>query len=476
MMKIAWEGDPPPPSWARGLRAAGVAVARPATARSGRGADCLARVIYGQSPPRGHAGQHGVSAQPWIFLGRGERSRPGLQTAVLAGAYDAFPALGAGAIDRLLRRLRELAEADEPPPETPEYVTQSEAGRRLLRSVWRAARTSQPVLLTGETGTGKEVIARLLHRFSPRHEHHFVPINCAAIPNELMEAELFGYSRGAFSGAVQRYDGQLMAAQRGTVFLDEVDDTPLPVQTKLLRVLEDHVVSRLGENEWHRVDFRLIAATNRDLRPLIAGGQFGADLYQRLAIVSIELPPLRERIDDLPLLIDHFVARFAQEEPSAGRRPRVTQVTEEAMTALRRYRWPGNVRELRNVLFAALVGKRGGSELLLSDLPAAVVRGESPILHMPPGTGTPAKPGLFDSDAIERRVGEGRMNLRVAVAELERTALRAALRHADGNATEAARLLGEVGRGRARDPGGTLRAMMRRLRVGGATRPSRRAG
>ena len=151
------------------------------------------------------------------------------------------------------------------------------AQARAMRAFGRrAASVSATVLLTGETGTGKEVVARLIHTWSPRRAKQFVPINCAAIPNELMEAELFGYARGAVSGAVHAYDGLLMAAEGGTVFLDEIDDTPLPVQVKLLRVLEDRTVSRLGESSWRQVDFRVVAATNRDLRPLIAEGRFGA--------------------------------------------------------------------------------------------------------------------------------------------------------------------------------------------------------
>src|SRR4029077_13144196 len=182
------------------------------------------------------------------------------------------------------------------------------------RQAARVAQTSMAVLLTGETGTGKEETARLIHTWSARRDRRFVPINCAAIPDELMEAELFGYARGAFSGAIQRYDGQLMAAAGGTVFLDEIDDTSPETQVKLLRVLEDKVVSRLGENQWHAVDFRLLAATNRDLRALIAAGLFGEDLYERLAIVTIRLAPLRERLDDLPSLTRQLMERFAREQ------------------------------------------------------------------------------------------------------------------------------------------------------------------
>jgi DNA-binding NtrC family response regulator len=324
----------------------------------------------------------------------------------------------------------------------------SEASRRVIAKIAQVAPTSMPVLITGETGTGKEVVARLIHARSPRHGKPLIPINCAAIPNELMEAELFGYARGAFSGAVQRYDGQLMAASGGTVFLDEIDDTPPETQVKLLRVLEDRVVSRLGENAWHEVDFRLIAATNRDLRTLVDAGLFGADLYERLAIVTIHLRPLRERLDDLPELARYFMARFAREQG----RPAVTTISGAAMSALTAYPWPGNVRELRNVIYETLVYKRAGSALLLSDLPRRILKRDK------------FASGSVNRDVIADRMTQGRLNLREEVAALERVALEEALARTGGNAAQAARLLGAVGRGSARDPGGTVRAMMRRLR------------
>jgi len=319
--------------------------------------------------------------------------------------------------------------------------------RSVVRQVARAAQTAMAVLLTGETGTGKEVTARLIHAWSARHDRRFVPINCAAIPDELMEAELFGYARGAFSGAVQAYDGQLMAAAGGTVFLDEIDDTPLETQVKLLRVLEDRVVSRLGENDWHEVDFRIVAATNRDLEPLVAAGRFGADLYERLAIVRIHLAPLRERIDDLPALIRHFLDRFAKE----NRRPPIDSIRPEALRALSAYPWPGNIRELRNAIFETLVYKRAGREILLSDLPARVFRAPA------------RRESLVDGSSVRQRLRSGSLNLREEIRALERTALAAALDESGGNATAAARLLGAVGRGASRDPGGTVRAMKRRL-------------
>jgi DNA-binding NtrC family response regulator len=346
-----------------------------------------------------------------------------------------------------MARLEELLTPEPPPPAADHVVQNSGASQAVVRQAARAARTSMAVLLTGETGTGKEVTARLIHAWSPRHDRRFVPINCAAIPDDLMEAELFGYARGAFSGAVQAYDGQLMAAAGGTVFLDEIDDTPLETQVKLLRVLEDHVVNRLGENEWHEVDFRIVAATNRDLVPLVAAGRFGADLYERLAIVQIRLAPLRERIDDLPALARHFLDRFARE----NHQPRIDAIRPEALRAMAAYPWPGNIRELRNVLYEALVYKRAGRELLLADLPSRVLRTSS------------RRDALVDGGQLRQRLQSGELNLRDEIRALEQTALAAALEETGGNATQAARLLGAVGRGAARDPGGTVRAMKRRL-------------
>jgi len=333
-----------------------------------------------------------------------------------------------------------------------DFVTESAAAKALLRKLHQAAQTSMPVLLTGETGTGKEVASRLLHQWSVRRARTFVPINCSAIPNELMEGELFGYVRGAFSGATRDYDGQLAAGEGGTVFLDEIDDTPMVLQNKLLRVLEDRVISRLGENVWKKVDFRVVAASNRDLKQLINRGEFGADLFERLATVQVVLPPLRDRLDDLPMLVKQLVDRFYVEDPLAAKRGRVSEVTTEALDLLRAYGWPGNIRELRNVIFGVLVSKRTGESLLVSDLPRRLwARGEE---------------NSEDESGLEQRLASGSFNLRREVERLERRALELALRRSNGNAAEAARLLGEVGRGSAKDPGGTVRVMMKRLKLG----------
>ena len=424
------------------------------------------QIKLGRAPP-GSAAPHVVRSESppprppsarWIWVTDGAPSAEVARAAVLGGAYDAVPLQAADGPARLLRRLQELGAEDPEPAAPPSFVGRSEASRAVLKQLALAARTSMPVLITGETGTGKEVAARLIHEWSARRGRHFIPINCAAIPNELMEGELFGYERGAFSGAVRRYDGQLVAAEGGTVFLDEIDDTPMPLQVKLLRVLEDRVVSRLGESVWRQVDFRILAATNRDLRPLIASGAFGPDLYERLAIVSVEIPPLRQRSEDVPTLVEHLIARFYKEEPAASSRGAVRAVHPDALAALCAYPWPGNIRELRNVIFGALVYKRGGDELLLADLPRRILAREE----------QPQRAGgseVVSAEALDRRVAAGTFNLKDEVARLERLALEAALRRAGGSPTRAARYLGSVGRGKSSDPGGTVRAMMRRLGV-----------
>jgi DNA-binding NtrC family response regulator len=385
----------------------------------------------------------------WIWLCASAVGDAARRQAVVRGAYDVVSLGEPEAIARLVQRIAELTTPFPAVPPDSSLVLHSDAARAVARQVARVAQTSMPVLFTGETGTGKEVMARLTHAWSTRQQKPFIPINCAAIPNELMEAELFGYARGAFSGAVQRYDGQLMAAEGGTVFLDEIDETPLETQVKLLRVVDDRVVSRLGENVWHEVDFRLLAATNQDLHALIEAGAFGADLYERLAIVTIALALLRERLTDLPDLARHFMRRFAREQA----RPVVDELTDEARRALEAYPWPGNVRELRNVVYETLVYKRAGREILLSDLPRRILAQSAASAVEP----------VADRSRIASRIARRTMNLRNEVAALERLALDEALARTNGNAAQAARLLGEVGRGVSRDPGGTVRAMLRRL-------------
>ena len=220
----------------------------------------------------------------------------------------------------------------------------------------QAAPTMVTVLLLGETGTGKEVIARAIHRWSPRHAKPFVAVNCAALPENLLENELFGHERGAYTGALKREPGKIEVAEGGTVFLDEIGDMPLPMQTHLLRVLQDQTFYRVGGSQLIQANVRFIAATNRDLRHAIRQGTFREDLYYRLAVITSILPPLRERLDDLPALSEYFLRRSA----ALGRHRHYT-LSDQALALMRRYHWPGNIRELENVLTRAIILTESGT-------------------------------------------------------------------------------------------------------------------
>ena len=240
------------------------------------------------------------------------------------------------------------------------------AGARAMRAVTevaaRVAQSDATVLLEGESGTGKEVLAKAIHLHSGRARQPFVTVNCGAIPEALLESELFGHRRGAFTGAVADRVGKFEAAHKGTIFLDEVAELPLNLQVKLLRALQEREVDKLGEPRPVKVDVRVIAATNRNVEKMVADHTFREDLYYRLAVVSLRLPPLRERVDDIPFLVDHFLAKHA----AAGRpRPSVDAAVHSAFTL---YGWPGNVRELENVLERALVLDTDG-EIGIDDLP-----------------------------------------------------------------------------------------------------------
>jgi DNA-binding NtrC family response regulator len=225
----------------------------------------------------------------------------------------------------------------------PELVGESEAMRELTRMVLLVAPRSTTVLIEGETGTGKEVVARALHRLSARAGKPFAVLNCAAIPESLLEAELFGHTRGAFTGAVQSRMGRIEAAHGGTLLLDEIGEMPVGMQAKMLRFLESGELQRVGDNEMTRVDVRLIAATHQPLEQRSVEGTFRLDLYHRLAVFPIEMPPLRERLEDIPALVEHFLELMGQEGPQKRLRP-------EALARLQEHAWPGNVRELLHVL------------------------------------------------------------------------------------------------------------------------------
>jgi two-component system nitrogen regulation response regulator NtrX len=289
-------------------------------------------------------------------------------------------------------------------------IGRSPAVEKLLREIHLAGSSASRVLIQGENGTGKELVARALHAAGPRREQPFVAVNCAAIPEELIESELFGHERGAFTGATQARRGRFEEANGGTLFLDEVGELSPRAQTKLLRVLQEGELSRVGGNRAIRVDVRVIAATNLNLSERVASGQFREDLYFRLAVIPITVPPLRERAEDIPLLVEHFTAAIARE---AGQRRK--SFAPGTLELLRGYAFPGNVRELRNLVERLLIMTPGttiGPDQIRAVLPRAEAVTE---------TGT--------------RLGE-------AVRDFERRQIEAALHAAGGSMTQAAARLG----------------------------------
>src|SRR5580693_8620620 len=230
----------------------------------------------------------------------------------------------------------------------------SQKFRALLDEINMVAPVDSAVLVQGETGTGKEVIAQAIHEAGPRRQNRFVALNCAAIPSALLESELFGHERGAFTGAVAQTTGRFQSADRGTLFLDEIGDLPLELQPKLLRALQEQQFERLGGGRTFQVDVRIIAATNQDLWQMVQERKFRADLYYRLNVFPITLPPLREREDDIPLLIEHFVQKFAKKQGKL-----IDRIPDEVTKILIRYGWPGNIRELQNVIERAVIVTTG---------------------------------------------------------------------------------------------------------------------
>jgi nitrogen regulation protein NR(I) len=290
----------------------------------------------------------------------------------------------------------------------------------------RVADTPTTVLITGESGTGKELVARALHENSSRKDKPFIKVNCAAIPKELIESELFGYERGAFTGAVGSKPGRFELANGGTLFLDEIGEVPVEMQVKLLRALQESEFERVGGIKTIRVDVRLVAATNRDLKRLIAAGTFREDLFYRLNVVPIRLPALRERTSDVPLLVEHFLSKF-----NGRLKKHVAGVEEEALDVLKAHPWPGNIRELENVIERAVLFC-DGTTLRGQDLPHEVQ-------GAPQATAAP----VTDADLQAALASEGGLkeHVKVAMSRLERELVSRALTQTGGNVTHAARLL-----------------------------------
>jgi two-component system response regulator AtoC len=290
----------------------------------------------------------------------------------------------------------------------------------------RVADTPTTVLITGESGTGKELVARALHEHSGRKDKPFIKVNCAAIPKELIESELFGYERGAFTGAVSSKPGRFELANGGTLFLDEIGEIPIEMQVKLLRALQESEFERVGGIKTIRIDVRLVAATNRDLKKLIANGTFREDLFYRLNVVPIRLPALRERTVDIPLLVEHFLVKFNERL-----KKHVEGVEAEAMETLVAYPWPGNIRELENVIERAVLFC-DTQKLRASDLPPEI-RGIPAMANI----------SLSEADLQAALAGEGGLkeHVKVAMSRLEKELVSRALQQTTGNVTHAARLL-----------------------------------
>jgi two-component system response regulator HydG len=238
------------------------------------------------------------------------------------------------------------------------------AWRQVCRTVEQVAPSRSTVLVTGESGTGKELVAHVLHRLSPRAEQAFITLNAAALPDSLVEAELFGYEKGAFTGAIQRKPGRFELADGGTLFLDEIGELPLAAQAKLLRVLQEGTFERLGGMRTHKVDVRIVAATNRHLLQEVTHKRFREDLYYRINVIALELPPLRERREDIPLLLAYFLRKYAQQNGKD-----IVAAQQEVIHRLQAYDWPGNVRELENVAERAVVMAQGDT-IRVADLPS----------------------------------------------------------------------------------------------------------
>jgi DNA-binding NtrC family response regulator len=319
-------------------------------------------------------------------------------------------------------------------------IGKSRPMKLLFQLLETVAPTTSTILITGETGTGKEVVSRAIHHNSPRRLHRFIALNCSAIPETLLEAELFGHVRGAFTGAVGNRQGRLEQAHKGTVFLDEVGTMSAALQMKLLRVLQEREFERVGDSHTIKVDVRVIAATHSDLGRLVAEGQFREDLFYRLNVIPVQLPALRERKEDVPLLVQHFLAKFQQERNAGGdgdtsgdrsARPSADRiaaagpltVSQEGMRRLMAYHWPGNVRQLENAIERAVAFTAGRSQIDVGDLPTEIQQTQEPAL----------------SSAVA--LPEDGMNLDAFMANIEHELIQRSLERTGGNKGQAARLL-----------------------------------
>ncbi len=357
--------------------------------------------------------------------------------------------MGADARDQLTRRADALEEQLEGSG-VKDLVGRSAATLRVLEFIKRVGPSDTTILLGGESGSGKEMVASAIHRASRRAKGPFVAVNCAALTESLIESELFGHEKGAFTGATDKKAGRFEMADRGTLFLDEVGELPLGLQTKFLRVLEERRFERVGGQKSIEVDVRVVAATNRDLAEMVKRGTFREDLFYRLSVIHLDVPPLRERLDDVPLLAEHFLARFRHQ---AGRR--ITGFSPNALAVMSRYAWPGNVRELRNAVERAIVlGDR--ETIQAEDLPPQLLAQGAPVLRKPASPTPPLGSAITQVAIVPPPVeivelGPGavvsnhttgpRPPIARSLRDLEREGILAALAATHGNKAQAATIL-----------------------------------